>query len=290
MKPKNLLDTSIPDGRGPERGVQIVGLFQDVQATATVAMPQPVRVGLVGFGGFGRLLARELASDCVLTICDPQYSRAVLPDGQRLALQGLAEVAQSDIVILAVPVASMAHVCRVLAPHLRPGTLVMDVGSVKVAPMQDMLTHLPPHVEVLGTHPLFGPQSAPDGIGGHKIALCPGRGTRWRQVAAFLRQRGLRVIRTTPDAHDRELAVVQGLTHMIGKVLSDLGPLPERMTTASFDLLKDAVAMVAQDPPTVLHAIEVANPYAKDVREAFFARASEIKTQFDQAAGRRKRR
>ena len=44
-------------------------------------------------------------------------------------MEGLAGVAQSDIVILAVPVARMAHVCRVLAPHLRPGTLVLDVGA-----------------------------------------------------------------------------------------------------------------------------------------------------------------
>ncbi len=38
--------------------------------------------------------------------------------------------------------------------------------------------------------------------------------------------------------------------------------------------------MVQDDPPTVLHAIEVANPYAAEVREAFFARASELQAQF----------
>lgn len=244
------------------------------------------RVGLVGFGGFGRLVARELSADVALTICDPAYSRAVLPDGQRLPMQGLAEVAQCDVVILSVPVARMAHVCRALAPHLRPGTLVIDVGSVKVAPMADMQAYLPSHVEILGTHPLFGPQSAKDGVAGRKIALCPVRGTRWRRVAAFLRQRGLNVIVTTAEDHDRELAMVQGLTHLIGKVITDLGPLPERLTTASFDLLREAVGMVQDDPPTVLHAIEVANPYAKEVRKAFFDRAAELQAQFDEAAER----
>ncbi|WP_422049448.1 prephenate dehydrogenase/arogenate dehydrogenase family protein [Shimia sp.] len=242
-----------------------------------------LRVGLVGFGGFGRLVARELAGQCALTICDPAYSRAVLPDGRRLALQGLAEVAQCDVVILAVPVARMAHVCRALAPHLKPGTVVMDVGSVKVAPMADMQAHLPPHVEILGTHPLFGPQSAKESVKGRKIALCPVRGTRWRRIAAFLRQRGLNVIVTTAEDHDRELAMVQGLTHLIGKVMTDLGPLPERLTTASFDLLREAVGMVQDDPPTVLHAIEVANPYAKEVRAAFFQKAEVLRDQFEQA-------
>ncbi len=237
-------------------------------------------IGLVGFGGFGRLIAQELWHGCPIRICDPAYTRATLPDGRRVPMEGLAEVAQCDIVVLAVPVARMAHVCRVLAPHLRPGTLVLDVGSVKVAPMRDMRAFLPPHVEILGTHPLFGPQSAKDGVSGRKIALCPERGTGWRRVAAFLKARGLEVIVTTAQEHDRELAMVQGLTHLIGKVLTDLGPLPERMTTASFDLLREAVGMVQDDPPTVLHAIEVANPYASEVREAFFARADELRARF----------
>ncbi|WP_422063948.1 prephenate dehydrogenase/arogenate dehydrogenase family protein [Shimia sp.] len=258
-----------------------MGLNKNIKSARGMMNKQPLDVGLVGFGGFGRLIARELAAHCDLTICDPAFSRALMPDGRRVPLQGLAEVAQCSIVILAVPVARMAHVCRALAPHLRPGTLVVDVGSVKVAPIQDMRRHLPEHVEVLGTHPLFGPQSAKDSVLGRKIALCPVRGSRWRRVAAFLKARGLEVIVTTADAHDRELAMVQGVTHLIGKVLSDLGPLPERLTTASFDLLREAVCMVQDDPPTVLHAIEVANPYAAEVREAFFAQAEEMRRQFE---------
>ncbi len=241
-------------------------------------------IGLVGFGGFGRLIAQELWAGCPIRICDPAYTRAHLSDGRKVTMEGLAEVAQCDIVILAVPVARMAHVCRVLAPHLRPGTLVIDVGSVKVAPMRDMRELLPPHVEILGTHPLFGPQSAKNGVVGRKIALCPERGAHWRKVAAFLKARGLEVIVTTAEEHDRELAMVQGLTHLIGKVLTDLGPLPERMTTASFDLLRDAIEMVQDDPPTVLHAIEVSNPYATEVRDAFFEKAEALRDQFERSS------
>lgn len=240
-------------------------------------------VGIIGFGAFGQLIARELADHCTSAICDPAYSNASLPDGRQLDLCDLPEIARCDIIILAVPVARMAYICKKLAPHLRPGTLVVDVGSVKVAPMRMMRRHLPPHVELLGTHPLFGPQSAKENITGRKIALCPMRGQRWRRVGAFLRKRGLKVILTTAEEHDREMAMVQGLTHLISKVITDLGPLPARLTTASFDLLREAVGMVQDDPPTVLHAIEVANPYAQEVREAFFERAATLKTQFDQA-------
>ena len=241
-------------------------------------------VGLIGFGAFGQLVARELADHCRLTICDPAYSHATLPDGRSFPLQDLSTAAQCNIVILAIPVARMSHICKKLAPHLRPGTLVVDVGSVKLAPMAVMQAELPDHVDLLGTHPLFGPQSAKQGITGCKIALCPLRGTGWRQISTFLRKRGLQVMITTAEDHDRDMAMVQGLTHLISKVITDLGPLPAHLTTASFDLLRDAIGMVQEDPPTVLHAIEVANPYARDVRRAFFARATALQAQFDEGA------
>src|SRR3954468_5305901 len=96
---------------------------------------------------------------------------------------------------------------------MRPGSLVLDVGSVKVQP------GLPSYVDIVATHPLLRPQSASSGISGLKIAVCPVRGRRALRVAAFFRSQGLHVIMTTPDEHDHEAAVVQGLTHLIAKVL-----------------------------------------------------------------------
>ncbi|MCE8514513.1 prephenate dehydrogenase [Ruegeria pomeroyi] len=226
-------------------------------------------VGLLGFGAFGRLIATHLTPHLPCLIHDP-----AMPDGINLPVGAravpLIEAAGCDLVILAMPVAGMAEACRAIAPLLRPGAVVADVGSVKMTPAEIMQANLPSHVALIGTHPLFGPQSARHGIAGHKIALCPLRGRAHLPVAAFLRARlGLRVIITTPEAHDREAATVQGLTHLIAQALNRMGPLPDRMTTASFELLKQAVEMVRHDPPGVLAAIESANPFAAGVREEF---------------------
>ncbi|MEP2534197.1 prephenate dehydrogenase [Shimia sp.] len=241
-------------------------------------------LGLIGFGAFGKLMARELNALFDIRVCDPAYVGALLEDGRALAVVELSEIARCDVIVLSVPVARMEYLCTQIAPYLRPGCLVVDVSSVKVAPMQVMARCLPAAVDIVGTHPLFGPQSADGGVVGRKIAVCPLRGPRWRVVAGFLRRIGLQVVVTTPEAHDKEAATVQGLTHLIAKVLSDIGPLPDQMTTASFDLLKQAVEMVKNDPPTVLHAIETANPYAAEVRGAFFDRAAELRIQFDKQA------
>jgi len=244
---------------------------------------RPLSLGLFGFGAFGQLVARELADHFEITVCDPAYVGAVLEDGRAFPVRDLQETAQADIIVLAVPVARMAHTCEQIAPHLRKGALVIDVGSVKLAPMKAMADHLPDHVHILGSHPLFGPQSAADGLKGRKIALCPLRGHRSRITERFLHQIGLTVVVTTAEAHDRDAAMVQGLTHLIAKVLNDLGPLPDQMTTVSFDLLRQAISMVKDDPPTVLHAIEAANPYAADVRATFFERADKVRAQFEAA-------
>jgi prephenate dehydrogenase len=136
---------------------------------------------------------------------------------------------------------------------------------------------LPDHVDIIATHPLFGPKSAREGVAGLKIAVCPIRGRRHLRVAAFLRKvLRLKVILTTPQVHDRDAAIVQGLTRLIAKVLVQMEPLPTRLTTRSFDLLMQAVDMVRHDTPEVFHAIERANPYSPAVRRRFFDLASAL--------------
>ena len=53
-------------------------------------------------------------------------------------------------------------------------------------------------------------------------------------------------------------------------------PLPDQITTRSFDLLREAVEMVRHDAPEVFDAIERLNPYASDVRRRFFDLASAL--------------
>jgi prephenate dehydrogenase len=233
----------------------------------------PPTIGLIGLGAFGRLTAAHLGGHFPLLGFDP----AVADPPKGVTLRPLAEVAACDAVILATPVPALSAVIAAINPYLRQGAVVLDVGSVKVIPAQKMLAELPPYVDIIGTHPMFGPQSARGGVKGLKIVICPIRGRGARPLAAYLRRTfGLDAIIATPEAHDREAAMVQGLTHLIAKVLVEMEPLPRHMTTASFDLLLKAVDMVRHDAPEVFYAIERMNPHAPDVRRRFFALAAEL--------------
>jgi cyclohexadieny/prephenate dehydrogenase len=62
----------------------------------------------------------------------------------------------ADMVIIASPPSSFAGVARSLAPHLAQGALVMDAGSVKVAAIDAIAPHIPPHASYVPAHPIAG--------------------------------------------------------------------------------------------------------------------------------------
>lgn len=229
------------------------------------------RIGLFGFGAFGRLIVRHLAPRFEFLVHDP--SPAARREARRwnVRLASLEETAAAPIVVLAPPVDRLEALAQAIAPHVQPRALVLDVASVKVKPAAWLDQAIPPHADVIGAHPLFGPQSARQGIQGLEVVICPVRSRRVRRVADYLASLGLRVTLDTPENHDRALAAVQGLTHMIAKVLGRMEPLPREHTTVSYDLVMQGAGLVQGDSEELFLAIERDNPFAADVRRRFLA-------------------
>lgn len=232
-------------------------------------------IALFGLGAFGQLLARLLAPDVPLLVHDPAPDAPARAAALGLRLVPEEEAARADILILAVPLPAFASLLARLAPLTRPGQLVLDVASVKEEPARLMQALLPEGVELLGTHPMFGPASVGAlGQGAAQVVLCPLRGRRWRRLAAWLRARhGLRVILTTPAEHDAQAALSQGLTHLLGQAFRALGPAP-RIRTRSFDLMMEALAMVAGDAPEVYEAVTRGNRHVAPLRDRLVAALS----------------
>jgi len=248
--------------------------------------PSIQSVGLLGFGAFGRLIARHLHRHFRLVVSDPALEPGP-PIFANVRAGTLAEAARCDLVLLAMSMDALAPALGDLRPQLKAGTVIVDTVSVKVEPARIMREMLPDDVEIVGSHPLFGPQSAKGGLRGHNIALCPVRArTRTvRRIAGFLEtELGLRVILATPEEHDREAAVVQGLTHLIAKALVRMEPLPSQMTTASYELLMQATDMVRHDADGVFTAIERGNPFSADVHDRFFTIAEELRRELSTPA------
>ncbi|MDD3029631.1 MAG: prephenate dehydrogenase [Alphaproteobacteria bacterium] len=232
---------------------------------------------IIGVGSFGSFAAQYLAPHVDLVLHDCAADVSSLSRRLGCCSGDLGAAAACDVVILAVPVQKMRAVLHDIAPKLKPNALVLDVGSVKIKPVEAMKEILPPSVSIVGTHPLFGPQSGRDGIDGLNIAVCEGRGGRGPAVARFCAEKlKLHVCEVTPEEHDREAAYVQGLTHMVAKIIFALNLPPMRCPTKTYELMQQMVEMVRYDSEELFQAIERENPFAEEAKLAFFSAAKEL--------------
>ena len=172
-------------------------------------------IGLIGYGRFGRLTVQHLAKDFEVVVHTRNADKAedIAAAGGRLV--SLKQACRRKIVILCVPISAMQATLKQVNPMLAEGTTVVDVCSVKIYPAQWMAELLPDNVEILATHPMFGPDSAVDSLKGHKMVLCPERidPKRYLKIKAWLEDQGLIVIETSPDQHDRQMKINQRLGH-----------------------------------------------------------------------------
>lgn len=233
------------------------------------------QVSILGFGAFGRFMAKHLTPHVAVSAFDRE-PKAQDVDGVRRV--SLAEAATADAIVLAVPVQHMESLLRDLAPHVnsrvasRAGEppLVLDVASVKLKPVELMTRLLPLSVPIIATHPLFGPESGKHGIDNLPLAFCPIRAepelvTRVRSFLADTLR--LRLIDITPDEHDRQMAYVQGLTHLISRAVGEMR-LPETpLATAAYERFLDMRSNLRSDSWDLFVTIERENPYAKAVRD-----------------------
>jgi prephenate dehydrogenase len=186
-----------------------------------------VEIGIIGYGRFGQFAAERLKKDFRIVVYDRKRVRC--PRGIRSG--SLEEVASRPLLLLCVPISEVARACVEIKAYLTPGQLIIDTCSVKEKPLQEMARLLPRFVEILGTHPLFGPDSARNGIRGLKIVLCPTRCRRVSKVKAWLERNGLDVIVTTPARHDFEMARTQALFHFLARGVAETGIRVGRLST-----------------------------------------------------------
>lgn len=196
--------------------------------------------------------------------------------GVRFASDLMGEVSESDIVLLSVPIKETARVVEKIAPWMKPGSLLMDVTSLKSEPMRAMLRWAPEGVEILGTHPMFGP-TIPH-IRGQTVILVPaeGRCDAWLSpMEEIFRKDGARVEVLGAEEHDHIMAVVQALTHFayisIGSALESLDfdvAHSRRFMSPVYEIMIDFVGRILAQSPELYASIQE-NPEAKRVREVY---------------------
>lgn len=193
------------------------------------------RVAIVGVGLIGGSLALAArAAGLIGSVVGVGRGEANLAVARKRGIcdrttRDLADIGPVDLVVLAMPVRSTEAIARALLPHLRPGTVVTDVGSVKAPVVEAMEAVLPPDRPFVGAHPIAGTEHSgaaaadPNLFHGARCVLTPTTHTDHGALAlvdALWRGVGAQVEQMTPARHDQTLAWTSHLVHVIAYTLA----------------------------------------------------------------------
>jgi cyclohexadieny/prephenate dehydrogenase len=234
-----------------------------------VTTPVVRRLALIGIGLIGSSIAHAArGAGAAITIVATDASAAVR---NRVTERGFADVVtasaaeaarDADLVIVCVPAGAMGAVAREIAPHLKPGAIVSDVGSVKTSVRDDMAPHLPKGIHFVPAHPVAGTENSGPDAGFAKLFV-----NRWciltppddaapdavDRLAAFWRALGANVDTMTAEHHDLVLAITSHLPHLIAYTI--VGTADEFSNVTRSEVLKfsaggfrDFTRIAASDP------------------------------------------
>lgn len=213
------------------------------------------------------------------------FAEAFKKKGCEVTLAGrqdnnIEAVKDADIVIVSVPIRETVKVIEEITPHIKEDALLTDFTSVKVNPMEAMKKA---KCAVLGGHPLF---DSSVGFENQNFILCSvkeNKNSEWYR--RFLKSLKLNVIELSAEEHDRQMAVIQGLTHIsnisLGYALKKLGydlDMGEKLSSPVYLLrLYTAGRILAQDEK-LYSDIEMENPYSKETAKTYLEAVKEIES------------
>ncbi|MFL5258829.1 MAG: prephenate/arogenate dehydrogenase family protein [Hyphomicrobiales bacterium] len=227
------------------------------------------RVALIGLGLIGSSLSHVMRRE-KLARHIAGHARSA-ETRKRASELGLADTihdrpadaaADADLVFLCIPVGACGEVARDIAPSLKPGAIVTDVGSVKSAIVRDVAPHVPEGVHFIPGHPVAGTeQSGPDSGFAELFT------NRWciltptpvsapdavDKLARFWRACGSNVEIMTPEHHDIVLAITSHLPHLIAYNIVATAADVEEVTNSevikfSAGGFRDFTRIAASDP------------------------------------------
>ena len=234
-------------------------------------MAEPLfdRIALIGIGLIGSSIARVVRREGLARhIAISSRSESTLERARELGLgdsyhvDPREAVRDADLVIVSVPVGASGAVAEAISPALKPGAILTDVGSTKGSVIAQMQPHVPAGVHFIPGHPIAGTEhSGPDAgfadlFENRWCILTPPPGTDPAAIARlseFWSRCGSNSDTMDPDHHDKVLAIVSHLPHIIAYNI--VGTAEDLETVTKSEVIKysasgfrDFTRLAASDP------------------------------------------
>ena len=216
------------------------------------------KVSIIGFGRFGTMLHQLLIKGFEVDVFD------IDPINQSdINFVSLEDVLKNDTIFVAVPIRDFEGLMDSLSGKISGKKTIIDVCSVKVHPKQAMLDHLPSEVDIIATHPLFGPDSLQERDSVMMMEKVRDIHDRYEFWKAYFESQNIMIEEISSEEHDMMAARSQGLTHLVGRVIDDFGTQQTNIDTVGYKALHKLVSQTCNDSWELFEDIQKYNPYTQ---------------------------
>lgn len=251
------------------------------------------KVGFVGFGPMGQLMASRMFEGAEIEFVDPGMQGA--PDGFEATQQDNPfnfAYGDVDAAVLTVPARAMRdaayEIVRVPQTSVHwpkdirddfNAPLVVEPCSVKMFPQAVIETIDPHYPELLHCHPLFGPQSAADSVEGKTLVVTKKVGEKADRLLDCWDKLGLDIIEMSAEDHDRMMVKIHIIPFALGRIANKLGLHELAGSRFEATYFKAAVALAELDKKQseeLFRTIMEFNPFAWEATQIIQEQAAEI--------------
>jgi prephenate dehydrogenase len=244
-----------------------------------------LRVAVIGAGKMGRWFTKCFLNEGFSVVVSSRTRNKAEALGAELgvdvARNSVEALDGADWILLCVSLDALDAVLSEIGSHVSPDQVVMDIGSIKQIPVNQLHSHVE-HGVTLGTHPVFGPGAK--SLQGQNFVLTPVKEEEQRFANEFrnwLESRGSIVSILSPKKHDELMSLVLGFPHFVGLVAGDtLADNPnfvaaKGVSGATYKLLLTLVESVSSEEPVFYSDLHMSLPEMEKIENLFLHKVEE---------------
>nr|GMC98365.1 arogenate dehydrogenase 1, chloroplastic-like isoform X1 [Ipomoea batatas]GME14273.1 arogenate dehydrogenase 1, chloroplastic-like isoform X1 [Ipomoea batatas] len=231
---------------------------------------RPLKIGIIGFGNFGQFLSKTMIKQghSLRATSRSDHSEVCKELGIPFYRDmGAFLESDNEVVLICTSILSLSEVVKPMPfDSVKRPTLFVDVLSVKEYPRDLLLQVLPENMDLLCTHPMFGPESGKHGWQDLTFMYDRVRIRDEGLCSSFIHifsSEGCRMLEMTCEEHDKLAARSQFLTHTIGRILSEMDVEPTPLDTKGFQKLVEVKESTVKDSFDLFSGLFIHNRFAR---------------------------
>ena len=227
------------------------------------------QITVIGAGGqMGQWFAKYF-SDQGFQVTGYDSENKVSGKGIILSESLVGGILKADYVVLCTPTRRTPEIIRLIAKEMKRGTYLIEISSEK-SKVVSSLSKMPAKINPICIHPMFGPGTKT--IKGQNIISVPIRDAKKELTVTKSLFEGANFVTIDAAEHDKKIAVILGLTHLMNLVFANIISkdekmnLTEKMSGTTFRVQKTLAESIMTESPELIETI-IANPEIRRVAE-----------------------